>query len=292
MQAVIFVLVLNVATCNDGSASYPKYILLLTIPVALWRGWTEWTCLKLYLPKYVKDVKRQLGDTAPFKIMGANASFSLWICTYLGFSCLNFSDISTDSVFAALTWKSYECPRQQLGTIWQVTMRQSMFGASSVSALSHLPYLVFGAWVVSLIQTIYPVIHMMGTKAGDVKWKTVWSRDEVFNIHVFGVLAEASAMASVQNMSAIEVQNVIARSRPHTVGRNGAVALSQQMRNRVLLSYNAENVLQLNIQVSIFSMNAYIFKRQLNAIQIGALLSIILGILSSLAKLAEAQAFF
>lgn len=174
-------------------------------------------------------------------------------------------------------------------------MEQSIFSPWS-GTFDHLPWIVICSWCLSFTQMVYPVVVMAGKRSQDkMRWKTIWGR-EPYSADVFCTLAEASSMASVQSLTIGFTQRSIDSNASMGVPVEHHLPyiseLACQMRNRVVLSYNLENVIQTNIQVSVFAINAYIAGKKLIGSQIAALISIVLGILSSLAKLSEAQAFF
>ena len=111
-------------------------------------------------------------------------------------------------------------------------------------------------------------------------------RARVYYSEVAYDLGEASGAAALQKLQFKQVE-ALSSVVP-------AAALGEVMRSRVLWSWFAENALQLNLQTTLFALTKQASKEagRAHAGQLQALLSITVGLLTSLLKLAEAWDFF
>jgi hypothetical protein len=293
------------ATCSDeGVATYPSWMLLSVLPFLAARMVGEWACIKRFLRTYVQMALR--AGTVPFKVMGISSICSIWLSFYLVFSATNFIDFTTDSAFTAMTMASRSCPGQQISKIWDQTIEQSIFG--KFGSILDISWVALGVWLISFVQTIYPLIlyYGRGEKPGGPSVANEWypylswakelrgghndlNENKVEGRVPYSALSEAAGLATVQGLAVPLADTILADA----FGNSEALyTLDTQIVSRLVLSFIGENCVQINIQTSIFAINAHLLKKKLTSGQMKALLSIFLGIATTLLKLIEVRAYF
>lgn len=293
-QVYIFASSKFMSSCVEGRAYSPPWLLATTLPFLSARMWLEWHALKYLMFGVASFYKRERHQRMTFSMMGVTLKCEVWLAVCMVCSLLNFFDLATDSSFVARTSVALTCGHgDRLERLWHASWLQSLPGVCGIPA-PDLGSVIFGFWFLTLVQLVWPLAKMLdahlGTHVPDGYENTPFGREEVFYSAVAFDLGEASGMTAVQKLQVKHVESVLERSEFMSV----VLPFGDVMTSRIMLSWLAENAVQLNLQATLFNL-AKRASQELDhpaPVQYDVLLSIVIGLLASLGKLAEAWDFF
>jgi hypothetical protein len=229
-QPIIFYYVYKTVECpsEPGIPAYPNLSWALAIPALICRSIAEIYGLRVLLTYFVRK-SAQAGVT-PFKIMGISVPFYVWFTASSIFNLLNGIDFITDTLFAAVYAVALECPaNSRMNDVWASVVNQSLWAKTGIGAVK-LRSIIIGSWLITLLQTIIPVIITIRRRENifGIHWsysrqmpppervtdatydmqklmmsdaKTVFGGRVFTNAQVFDEMAEANGSASLQDLS-------------------------------------------------------------------------------------------
>jgi len=296
MQVVVLLVVREGAVCQEGgSAIYPLWVWLITVPVFLLRFCIEMKALRCASVPYLKTA--QQGNKAAFSVLGRQTTFSVWFAYAIFMSQLGFLDGVTDSTFSGTLLRSMNCPSERLSELWDGVWQQSI--------LAHVgiwPSLRAAAWLVWLWSFLYLIYAMVASfrRAGGYNRTGSYHGTNIFGERLYDgdvvmLLAGCNGMQTLQSLSvtykSLRVQTRVQQEGDIGPALNGALALGQQVVSVFLLSHISETCMQLNIQSTLFAIDRFLRNRKQKQANVQALVSLGIGIATTALKVKEAKSF-
>ena len=302
LQTSLYVLSRGQSSCVDGHVHEGTWWVWSPIlPAMVFRFFVERKAVRhLALP-----VARKGGS---FTAFGKEITFTVWLVLCTLFSGLNFMDICTDSLWAAQSERLLTCggPGERLRELWGASWAQSAPARLGIPA-PNLASLVTIFWCLALLQICVPLAKSLAACKRDVhvadpellldferhRLGTPYIKDVAFD------LAVATGMVTLEELQARQA-HTMAEHHPTNVGAQlrYVAPLGETMAEKVLLIWFLENAFQLNLQTTFFALatraardDEELFAHEDPFAYYLTLLSILLGLLSTVMKLIKARHF-
>jgi len=299
-QSGIFLAVRWSASCQDGGGypTFPTLIWAGSLPALVYRNYIGWEALQLYLAPYVFRVD-EMGMPA-FKVFDFPVSYMPWLAFYVVCSNLNYLDIITDSIFAAVAHAASQCPGNHMEELWRISWQQSGFGRVGVPVIN-FSLLVVGFWLMSFLQMIVPLVmtkeaendspdseetRALRLRMGSEGSMTLGG-EKLYDDDKVAELSEAAGLATIQSLA---ISTRLSNESNSSVAVE-ARPLSSLYVKRFFLTYIAENAAQVNLQSSLFAIDRRVTAGKWGWPATQALLSLVLGLGLTMMKIAEATSF-